>query len=251
MTLQGGDIAFFGNGPDDTPWFVGIEHKQIGDIVSCIKSGRFAGTQLPEMLKLYDVCFLLVEGGYQPDYDNITETGEPRLWVPYSKGYGNRFGLAYRSFDNYLSSLQVFTSLQGKPCIVKCAKNRKESVQIIRDLYLFFQKRWEDHRSMSAQDHTKMVLVQREMDLVRVGPDDATYPKQILRKALFQVDGIGWDVAGAIANQFGVTENALKATQKDLELIDRVGPRLAKRIFRALHGYDDPTVKVKRIKTVT
>lgn len=248
MLLQGGDIAFWGLGPDDTEWLVGIEHKQVSDVLNCIKDGRFSGTQLPEMQKLYDVSFLLVEGNYQPDYENLNERNEPRLWIPFGRGRGIRFGMTYRAFDNFLNSLNIFSALCGKPCIVKRSKDKKESVEIIRDLYDYFQQPWDKHRSMRAHDRTKMERVNSQICLIEPRPGEPGYPKHLLKKAVFQIDGIGWDVAGRVADTFGTVENLLAAGQKEWEAIDGIGKVRAKQAYESLHGHIDPNIKIRKRK---
>ncbi len=238
--LPAGDIAFFGNGPANREWYVGIEHKQVSDLVSCIQSGRFAGTQLPGMLERYDICFLIVEGFYQPDTDTLDK--DAKLCLP--KNYGGksaatRFGLSYKAFDNYCTSISVFTALTGKICIVKRTKDKAESTQVIRDLYAFFQKPWEDHKSMQMLDTTKMGTFVPELSIVRTYPGDQAYPSLILRKCMLQVEGVGWELAGAIADKFGTVEGIMQVSIKELLTVPGMGKTLAARVFQALHGCED------------
>lgn len=243
MILKAGDIAFFGNGPNNEVWYIGIEYKNLEDICGCIKSGRFTGTQLPGMMRLYDVSFLLIEGIGLLDY----HTGQ------FSKRLGKMtfgFGLQYSSYENFLTSVSVNSALAGKPCIVKRSTNIQETLHIIRDIQAWFGKPWDMHKSISRPDMTKLQRTAYELEVVKVNPDDPEYPKYLLRKAVFQVMGIGWDVAGKIADTFNTVENALKATVKDWQAIERIGPGLAKRVYRSLHGYDDPSIaqKVKKAR---
>lgn len=67
--LPGGDLKFIGRGEGGSPVTIGIEHKQIADLVSSIRSERLQGHQLLEMrgakegaLPLYDFAYLLIEG---------------------------------------------------------------------------------------------------------------------------------------------------------------------------------------------
>lgn len=233
MFLEGGDVAFWGNGPGDEPWFIGIEYKQLDDIVACIKSGRLTGTQLPKMMKLFDLSFLLVEGIPRPD----RASGQ---LVRYRGKAVYGMGLSFQAFDNFLTSVNVFSSLAGKPCIVKMASTEYETVKMIRDMYELFQKPWDSHKAMSRPDLTKIQHVAYDLEVLKVPTDSPEYPQYLLRKALFQIQGIGWDVAGTLAKIFRTMEGALAASQKDWEAIERVGKGLAKRAFFGLHGYDDP-----------
>src|SRR3990167_7027768 len=237
--LESADVMFVGNGPDGD-WLVGIEHKQLEDIVGCIKSGRFTGTQLPAMMRTDDMSFLIVEGIPRPD----RQSGQ---LVRYRGKAVYGLGLNYKAFDNFLTSVSVFSALAGKPCIVKMASTDYEAVKMIRDIYDLFQKPWQEHQAISRPDLTKVQRVSYDLEVLKVAPSDAGYPQYVLRKQLFQVQGVGWDFAGILSERFGTMENALKASQKDWESVDRVGKGLAKRLFESLHGYPDPeTFKRKR-----
>jgi len=239
--LEFGDIAFFGNGPEDSPvWYIGIEYKKLDDVVACIKSGRFTGTQLPGMMRLYDVSFLLIEG--------IPKSDEDGQLISYrGRNITYRMGLPYQAYDNFLTSIALFSALFGKPCIVKLVASEREAVKVIRDQYLLFQKNWDEHKAISRPDLTKIQRVSYDLSIVPIKPTDEGYPKHILRKAVFQIDKMGWDIAGLIAEKFGTLENALAAGQKEWQSIEHVGPVLADRVYRAFHGYSDPeAVKKKR-----
>lgn len=246
--LSGGDVAFMGIGPGETDWFIGIEHKQVNDVIDCMKTGRFTGTQLPQMLQMYDMCFLLIEGRYVPDYSSVDyRTNEPRIWIPRGGGFGAKFGMTYKAFENFQTSVAMFSALAGKPCVIKRTENKKDSVAIIRALYDYFQKPWSEHKSMSLHDHTKMQRAEPAV-LALVEPDagDADYPKLILRKSVYQIQGIGWEVAGTIADKFGCLEAAMAAGAKDFEALDGIGAVIAKRCYEALHGHPDPAIPAKK-----
>lgn len=237
--LEFGDIMFTGNGPDGD-WLIGIEHKQLEDIVGCIKSGRFTGTQLPGMMSVYDICFLLVEGIPKPD----PHSGQ---LVRYRGKSIYGLGISYKAFDNFLTSVSVFSALAGKPCIVKMVGTQLETLHTIRDMYDLFQKPWADHRAMSRPDQSKIQHVNYDLELLKVDPTDPEYPHYLLRKQIFQIQGVGWEVAGVIADRFGTMEKALTATQKEWEDIPRVGKTMAKRAFYGLHGrYDETPTRRKR-----
>lgn len=124
-----------------------------------------------------------------------------------------------------------------------------ETVNIIKDIYQYFQKSWKDHTSIKTPDRTKMQRVTYDFSLLQEPePSDAQYPKHILRKALYQIDRLGWDVAGKIADTFGTMEALMAASQKDFSAIDTVGAVLANRIYATLHGHSDPTIKLKKRK---
>lgn len=242
MILEGGDVAFFGNGPENTQWFIGIEYKNIADIVGCMKSGRFTGTQLPAMMKLYDVCFLLIEGiGVMNPHNGMLSQRNGQMSIP--------MGLHYSGWDNFQTSIAVHSALAGQPCIIKRSANIRESVQVIKDIYSWFQKPWEEHTSISRPDRTKMANMRYELEVIEVDCNDPEYPKYWLRRALFQLDRMGWAAAGALADKYETIERLLAASQKEIEDTDKVGKTMAARIYQSLHGHPDPTVKVRKKKS--
>ena len=231
-------MAFFGAGPEGD-WYIGIEYKTVDDVVACIKSGRFTGTQLPGMLRTYDMSFLLIEGLALLDHNSgqmakrVGKTSYP-------------FGLPYRNFDNFLTSVSVHSALAGKPCVVKKSASMNETVHIIRDMFEYFQKPWDKHKSISRPDLTKMQTASYDLEVIKVTPTDPEYPKYVLRKAIFQIDRVGWDLSGKAADHFGTLENAISASRLDWENV--FGPVVADRVFRALHGYSDQSsTKTKRV----
>lgn len=238
--LPAGDVAFFGNGPNDDVWYIGIEYKKLDDFCGSMKSGRFTGTQLPRMLELFDISFVIIEGICFMDRNTgalVKKVGR----MSYS------MGVQYSGFQNFMTSIQVHSALAGKPCIVTRTVGMEETINTIKATYNWFQKPWEHHTSISRPDRTKMANVPYELELVQIRPDSPEYPRHLLRKSLFQIDRLGWEVAGKIAEKFGTMESLMAATQQDL-LGDKVGKTMAERIYQTLHGHADPTVKIKKRK---
>lgn len=244
MTLEFGDIAFWGNGPNDEPWWIGIEYKKIDDMIASIHSGRFTGTQLPGMLRDYNVCFVFVEGITFMDRQTgglIKKMGK----------YRTGMRIQYSGYHNALTSIETHAALAGKPCNVRHTVSLEETTALIKATYAWFQKPWDKHTMISRPDGTKIQRVSYDMEVVKFQPGEPEYPKYWLRKAIFQIDRMGWDVAGKIADRFQTMENLLKAGQDDIEGVERVGKGLAERLYVTLHGYPDPEVQKRKRKPKT
>ena len=237
--LDFGDIAFFGNGPDNTPWYIGIEYKKIDDFVGSMKSGRFTGTQLPGMIRLFDICFVIIEG-----ISYLDRTTGMLCKKMGRNSYG--LGIHYKGYHNFMTSVAVHSALAGKPCIIKQTVGIEETVGVIRATYDWFQKPWEWHTSISRPDLTKIQRVSYDLEVLKVDPETPEYPKYWLRKAIFQLERMGWDIAGSISDKFQTMEAVLKASQRDFEEVDRVGKGLAARLYKALHGYPDPEIEKRK-----
>lgn len=243
VTLEFGDIAFSGKGPDG-PINIGIEYKQVSDMVQCIKSGRFSGHQMPGMLQAYDICALIVEGNSQPDWGSLPL----QLTIPWGKGNGARFGLYYASFDNYLTQVTVFGAGIGVPFIVKKSMNKAESAQMVRDMKALYSKPWDEHVSMRQPNRTKLLRLTTAVDLLEAKPGETDYPESVLRKSIAQIHRMSWEKAGQLAALFGNMESLMATGQKDLEALDIMGPVMAERIYVALHGYPDPSYPAKKVR---
>lgn len=239
--LESGDVAFFGVGPGNTDWYIGIEYKTLDDFCASMKSGRFTGTQLPAMLRIYDVCFVIIEGiGF---LDRNTGSLVKKMGkMSYS------MGIPYSGYQNFLTAVSVHSALSGKPCIVKRTIGVEETVSTIKATYAWFQKPWEQHTGISRPDQTKIQRIAYDLETIRIQPGSSAYPKYLLRQAVFQIRGVGWDLAGRIADRFGTMETLMHSGQRDLEALDKLGKILAARIYNALHGYPDPALQIRARK---
>lgn len=71
-TLDEGDIAFVGNGPDGAcP--IGIERKTISDLAQSLVSNRLQAVQLPRLMLAYSYAWLVVEGAWRVDDHGYVE----------------------------------------------------------------------------------------------------------------------------------------------------------------------------------
>lgn len=57
-----GDVAFEGRGEGGRAVSVGVEYKQLGELVASLRSQRLQGYQMPGMRDTYDFSYLYVEG---------------------------------------------------------------------------------------------------------------------------------------------------------------------------------------------
>jgi len=138
-TLEFADAMFTGSGPTGT-MFVGIEIKTVKDALACVVSGRFAGHQLPGLVKEYDIIYLIIEGWWRADKEGLLE-------VPYGKRWravnlGSRYFM-WRDFALWLTSMESMGGLR-----LRFTGSRKETVAVIKALYKWWtDKDWEEHRS--------------------------------------------------------------------------------------------------------
>jgi len=71
--LDFGDVAFIGRGEKGADVSVGIEFKQLGEMVSSLRTERLQGFQMPGMRDLYDYCYLMFEGPWLYDTQGLLQ----------------------------------------------------------------------------------------------------------------------------------------------------------------------------------
>ncbi len=217
-TLQYGDIAFLGNGPNGACRSIGIERKTINDLVSSMTSARLSGHQLIGMLQAYDYVYLLIEGIWRANpSDGLLEIMKSvrgkRGFRPVELGK-RRF--TAREVWNYVNTLAV----QGG-MFVWHAENIGQSGRWIAALYGWWNKDWESHKSIH-RGHTQ-------------SPPHAMLIKPTLtHRMVKEIPGIGWDKGKAVATSFPTMEKLLAADEKDLARVPGIGKKLAKEIWRSL-----------------
>jgi ERCC4-type nuclease len=218
--LEYGDVRFVGNGPDGVPYLVGIEHKQLSDILKCITDGRFAGHQLPGLVESYNVIYLYIEGVYRNDQRTgiLQVPGRNGVWRSASVGTRQ---FTFRELDNYLNTIE----LKGGVHVVR-TYNQAETADKISNVYKWWTaKEWEEHRAHLAFDEAAETC--RRAALVR---------PNLVRRIASELPGIGWEKSIAVARAFATPIDLVAADVEEWEAIPGIGRTMAKRIVEALRG---------------
>ena len=217
--LQFGDMSWLGNGPDNTPWMVGVERKTIHDMVSCIKTGRFSGHQLTGLLNTYNTVYLVVEGMFRPNpKTGVLETWRRGGW---SAMYHGKQPFLYSMVAGYLASV---TNMCG--VVVVRTSTDAETVHAVLALYHWWvDKAWEEHSA-----HQSFYTPPRKRT-VRVKPP-------LVAKVASQLDDVEWVRAHRIADRYRSVVDFAHATREELMSIDGIGKVLADRIVKQLTGRD-------------
>ena len=145
--LLSADAAFIGSGPDGLPVRVGIERKRVSDLIQCIHNGRFAGTQLPRMQKMYNSIWLVIEGPYKRG-----ESGE--VLVPRG-GKGGRIiwtpppgaGIMYVGLKHWLIGM-----VEGCGIHKEETGSAMETARFLAFLHSWWETPWDKHKSHIAFD---------------------------------------------------------------------------------------------------
>lgn len=221
--LSAGDFAFEGNGPRGR-MLVGVERKVVRDLINSIRSERFSGGQLIEMLSMYQRSYVVVEGIYGPADDGVLM--EPRrvngktAWVPLEIG-SQRF--MYSMIDRFIISIEESCGV-----IFHRTSNREETAHHVVNLYIEFQKPYDKKKAHVGRVDTHVELK----------------PWTLTRLFARDLPGVGVENSGAIEKHFGSVEAMVHATQVEWENVSlprgdgvrRLGKAMAERIWKGIRG---------------
>ncbi len=215
--LQFGDFSWVGNGPDDAPWTVGVERKTIGDLVSCITTGRFSGHQLIGLLNTYNVVYVVVEGLFRPESSTgVLETWKRGKWSPLLHG---RRPFLYSAVTNFLATI---TNMCG--VIIVRTSTDNETVHTILALYHWWSdKHWAEHGS-----HQDIYTPPRAHTTLVEPP--------LVAKVAAQLTGIGWEHAHTVSKHYSTVVEFANTNELELKQLHGIGDKLSTSIVRQLNG---------------
>lgn len=194
-TLPFGDVMFEGRGIGGAALTIGIEFKKLGEMITSCRDGRFAGHQLPGMLKTYERSYLLIEGTWRADRNGFVATfqGSKRGWqaVP-----GKMRAAEYEKHLLTFGECGAITVTQ--------TDIRESTLRYLVNLYRW----WTDS---DLDKHTSHLAVHQPAMLGEVSD---------IRRALMQWPGVGREVSKAAEWTFGSVENAATASAQSWAVLD-------------------------------
>jgi len=218
-TLDAGDFSFEGY-TESGRGLVGIELKKVSEFLDSMLTGRFSGSQLLGMTDVFHSLHLIVEGLWRPQ----AGTGLLETWGNGKNGgqwwvakKGNRT-LFYKEMSHFLMTLKMKTPLH-----VWRSSSQGETVQLIADLYSWFEKPWNAHTS-----HLTLYS----------GPKPgqrATFRKPPLRRLVAcELPGISFQRSQALQEKFPTTLELINASKDELMEVDGIGPDTAEKVFNRI-----------------
>jgi len=202
---------------------VAIERKKIGDMASCVQTGRFLAQMIT--CKEFGAAYLVLvlEGRYRRNpEDGVLEvpvwrinprTGKrAEFWEPVKPL------TQYSRFDQYLTEIQRDAGI-----IFKHTDNVQGTADTIKAIYDNFQRSPDRHQSLKQfyTDHPPTV------PLTRPG---------LVRRVAKELDGVGWTRSGDVAKKFPTVKAMVDADVKDWMSIPGIGKKLAREIVKSLKG---------------
>ena len=240
MPLECGDVNFFavGGWKTDKESLVLIERKKIGDITSCIHTGRYLHQAQNGYAFGADFLILIVEGDTKASPEGLLMT---RRQVAFhqtfvvspksrrhksatispshtSRWYPVEPYIDYSRFSQYLDELHWLCGIQ-----VKRTANVAETASQIKALWQMFRKPPDKHGSLEKFYHQPM-----RIDLLR--------KPSLARTVAAELPGIGWEKSKAIVAKFGSISAMVDASVEDWMEIAGIGKSLAQSSVAALHS---------------
>ncbi len=222
-----GDVCFDGVGPGGKRLCIGIERKRIRDMMNSIRTGRYSGHQLPEMLEYYDVCYLMIEG-----YARCDINGELESLYTYAKPMGETLGgkwlavtagsqaFRFLELDHFLCTIESHTSVK-----VRKTNTDYQTAAEILSIYGHYQSPPEDHHAHQA--------LHRPQTMATIGKAG------LVRKVAACLDGIGWERSANVALKFQTVYDMVMAGPEEWKM-GGIGKVLAQRAFDQLRGKYKP-----------
>lgn len=230
--LSCGDFAFQGEGPQGVAG-IGIERKQVNELVGAASRQRYVGRQLPRMVERYDYCFLLIEGLTRYDGAGGTlQQGRPirtkrgqDMTIWFDAGWAGP-----STYERYL--MELLTIRLRAACTILTTTSPSDTCATLHALYRWWQKPWESHRSHLAVEQAT--------------PDPALLRERTFRRQTFaQWPGIGWKRSAQVSQYFSSVAAACAATEEEWMEALRVkhGRTIVRKLMAMLHGRGDAPAK--------
>lgn len=217
--LEYGDAAFLGEGEEGTV-SVGIELKNISDLVNSMASGRLTGHQLPGLLDRYGAnVWLIVEGEWRVSSGSGLLETRHRVgrWSPLSLG---RRPIFLADVENFLTTLEVQAGVH-----IRRTPDPRSTAQTIGRLHGWWSRPYGSHSSLKT--------IHRPSVPMRLTTTDAV-TAQIQRLAV-GLPGVGYERSWAIADYFLSPVGMALAGSTEWMKVPGIGKTGADNIVRAWH----------------
>ena len=202
---------------------ISCERKKIGDMASCVQTGRLLAQLQTSAEVGADVFVVLVEGRYRRNpEDGLLEIPvwgvNPRtmkrceMWQPVKPS------MMFSRFDQYLTELQRDAGI-----IVKHTEDVRGTADVVLALYQNFQTPADQHQSLKQM-------------YKRPSPTVSLIRPSFRRRVAAELKGVGWERAQTVADRFASVSEMVAATEKDWADIPGIGKKLAKSAMAELRG---------------
>jgi len=220
-----GDIIFFGVWEDDdynvVPIRVCNERKKIGDMASCIITGRYLAQAQAAHEAGMDQLILTVEGSIRPGINGELESGRWRYTNGKAKYVWESVvpDIQYSRFDQYLTEVCLYLGV-----MVKRSADVKETAAQVKATWLQFQKPPSSHSSLKSIYSMAIPHV------------EFLNRPSLVRRMAKEIQGIGWERSGDVDKRFKTVLEMVSASEKDWMDIPGIGKKTAGGAVSSLNG---------------
>jgi ERCC4-type nuclease len=212
VRLDFGDIAFEGRGVGGAPVQIGIEFKQLRELVQALRTQRLQGHQVPGMRPLFDHSYLMIEGEliYDSSGTLLRRSALSRL-VPLE---------GQMTVNELLKRVNVLHICGGMNPY--WTTSRADSIQTLIALY----QTWTDTDMDQHKSHLGIYTA------------TSILPISDQRKTLSTFPHIGRLTSKAVLDYFGSLEKAVAASAPQWAEVCTADPRGRKRRIGLKHAED-------------
>lgn len=218
--LPSGDFAFGGHGPRGRA-LVGIERKQVPDLLECFYTGRFVGRQLIGMTGDFDLCYLIVEGQCRPD----PESGALQVLTRYHNW--RTLSTAQRPLTHHAFCEHLLTLGWRTPVHVIRSVDSSDTVAWVRAVWEYHSKEWGEHKSHRGFHYSRP-------DTMGFGYGTPSPVRLVAKEA----PGIGWERSHWVAQRFKTVAEMAAAPVQDWVTIPGIGMGIARKVVGWFQGTD-------------
>ncbi len=228
--LEFGDCCWIGNGEDENGEeeiiTVGVERKNVNDLINSIDTGRLSGHQLEGLLRSYQVCYLVIEGNFRSGDDGNLECYRRGNWQTETRTGGKP--RHYGEISNFINTLAIVCNMQ-----IRQTNSPKETAHLVRWLYNWWQKPYHSHNAHKAIYSTQVSGKRKKSKGQVVVP--MSQQQQVIMRVLAQIPGIE-QRARLMAPRFSCLMEAAVMTEKEWCGFEGVGRITAKRLVEVFQG---------------
>lgn len=186
------DASFLGDGPGGKTVRIGVEVKQLSDVLKCIQDGRFAGEQLPSLVK-FTSYWLVIIGLFKTDERTgmlIQRRGKDWREVQFGK---RRF--MGSDLEHWLMTMEMKAGVRYRH-----VTSNRQAAMFIYSLYRWWNdKGWDGHNS-----HLQLHDTSPEVGLIK----KASLKRNIAK----EIPHIGWQRSAAAEDYFDSIKDMINAT---------------------------------------
>lgn len=212
--LDAGDMCFYGNTPEGQV-LVGIERKRMdsSDLLASIHTGRFSGFQQHNMIDMYPIRIMIVEGLWKASEEGHLLVRDWKGWRPVEcKGRPTM----YSSVFNWLASVHFTAGTFW----VRSSSPFETALQAVC-LYKWFSKDWDEHNSQGA--------------IPQFAFPQFT-PPTLIQKVAAQLEGVGVRKSLAASKHFESVADMVKADEREWMKAIGAGAKTARKIVQQIHN---------------